>query len=373
MKRLTVGILAAVAATVTCSKADAYVLKKTTGDKLVHWAESQITVTVDPSVAQADRDAAEAVRAGADHWNHKSAGAPQVSVTKASKSLEPGYDGVNSVVFRDAYAPAGKAIAVTVLTYDDNSGEIVDADIVISGKYKYSTSEDIGAGRYDLRHVVAHELGHSLGLGDEGQIDDALMFGFTKSGELSRREPSEDDVQGVSAIYPNEPGTGNDAADASSGGCTAATTSRGATSPYALGLLFGAVFYGIARRKNRLLAVAPLTLAAITSFAAQAAPATVVVDQAPHYVTAEVTKSESSWQGGMLRSRVVYAPKGCGASCTSEVVEEMWGGHKDGITQEIAGEQVPQRGESVKLAMDAGKLTRVAKSPHFAERLSQMK
>jgi hypothetical protein len=372
MKRVTLGILAAAAATVASQKADAYVLKKTTGDKLVHWAESHIALAVDPGVAQADRDAADAVRAGAEKWNQKSAGAPQVSVKSASKSLEPGYDGVNAVVFRDVYAPAGRAIAVTVLTYDDNSGEIVDADIVISGKYKYSTSDEVGAGRYDLRHVVAHELGHSLGLGDEGELDDALMFGFTKSGQVARREPGEDDVQGVTAIYPNGPGEGDDAA-VSSGGCTAATSSRGATGPYALGLLFGAMFYGIARRKNRLLAAAPLTIAAITSFAAQASPGVVVASQPSHYVTAEVTKSESSWQGGMLHSRVVYAPKNCGANCDREVVEEMWGGHKDGLTQEIAGDHVPERGESVKLSMETGRLARVVKSPHFSVRLTNVK
>ncbi len=366
MNRLTFGILTTAVA-VTSSRADAYVLKKTTNGELVRWSETKIALAVDSSVTHADANAADAVRAGADHWNQKATGAPYVNVTDSTKSLEPGYDHVNSVLFRESFAPAGKAIAVTVLTYDDKSGEIVDADIVISGKYEYNTSEQIEAGRYDLRHVVAHELGHSLGLGDEAALEDALMFGYTKSGDVSRREPSEDDIEGVTAIYANQPGA------SASGGCNAAMGSRGATGPYALGLLFGVVFYGVARRKNRFLAATPLAIAAFTGFAAQAAPEPSTDVRSAHYVTAEVTKSESSWQGGMLRTRIVLAPKGCAADCPSEIVEEIWGGHKDGFIQEIAGEQVPEQGESVKLSMSAGKLSRVLSSPHFTARFAHRK
>ncbi len=366
MKRFTFGLFAA-AAFFMGSRADAYMLKKTTNGALVRWAETKIALTVDSSVVKADMNAADAVRSGADHWNRKDTGAPAVAVTDTTKALEPGYDHVNSVLFRESFAPAGKAIAVTVLTYDDKSGEIVDADIVISGKYEYSTSDQIEVGHYDLRHVIAHELGHSLGLGDEAELEDALMFGYTRSGDVSRREPSDDDVEGVTAIYANQP------APSASGGCNAATGSRGATGPYALGLLFGVVFYGVARRKNRFLAATPLAIAAFTGFTAQAAPEPTVSEQASHYVTAEVTKSESFWQDGLLRTRIVMAPKGCTTNCPSEVVEEVWGGHKDGFTQEIAGEQVPQRGENVKLATSAGKLSRVLASPHFTARLSHRK
>ena len=58
----------------------------------------------------------------------------------------------------DGYAPAGRALAITVLTYDNASGRILDADIIVNGSYKFAVLRD-GRGRRQPgahRHGSAH-------------------------------------------------------------------------------------------------------------------------------------------------------------------------------------------------------------------------
>src|SRR4029079_1399537 len=59
---------------------------------------------------------------------------------------------------------------------------------------------DVGS-LYDLHHVIAHELGHSLGMNDEMERKDALMYRYTAPNDASMREPGSYHIWGLAELY----------------------------------------------------------------------------------------------------------------------------------------------------------------------------
>jgi len=54
--------------------------------------------------------------------------------------------------------------------------------------------------KYDVWNVAAHEFGHGLGMGHSSYTD-ATMYSQTEKGEREKRYLSQDDVDGVTALY----------------------------------------------------------------------------------------------------------------------------------------------------------------------------
>ena len=110
-------------------------------------------------------------------------------------------ENVNVVLHEDMEWPYDpSAVAITTMTFDVNSGRIVDADTELNTR-GYPLAPDPAVDEVDLRAVLTHEGGHVLGLA-HSNVPNATMqseasgFGFT---ELRSLEP--DDEQGVCAIY----------------------------------------------------------------------------------------------------------------------------------------------------------------------------
>ncbi len=235
------------ASCLAASNADAYVVRQTTSGTPVHWPVDSVALEVDPSVVNAVDGALEAAQMAAAAWTLAAAG-PRVSVSAATSASTPAIDGRNVVYLVPGYARAGAALAVTLVSYDDTTGEIVDADIVLNGSYAFallaadakagaaamsvanepaSTDEGaawagaLGAGgedgrpRFDLVHVLSHETGHVLGLRDAVSDSEDLMYLYTLAGDASKRAPAADDVAGVTFLYSGVPVTAGH-------GCTAA-------------------------------------------------------------------------------------------------------------------------------------------------------
>jgi hypothetical protein len=109
----------------------------------------------------------------------------------------------NVISFRDdawPYTNVANVLAMTHVTYDANTGEILDADMEINGTAPWSTGDSLDVGSYDLQSIMTHEAGHFLGL-DHSRAPNATMT-LTIDAFTVRRGLTPDDVAGLCTIYP---------------------------------------------------------------------------------------------------------------------------------------------------------------------------
>lgn len=171
--------------------------------------------------------------------------------TNLTRPLGSDPDGQNMVIWRESWPPAGAEegsltadmVSVTRLTFIASTGEIVDGDIDLNGHDHYwSATDQAGSVNVDIESVLAHEIGHLIGL-DFSQNADAVMYGDIREGDIAGRELHQDDVEGVCHIYPFGKATPDQteappAVVGSGGGCCATAGGAGhATSSGVLALL----------------------------------------------------------------------------------------------------------------------------------------
>jgi hypothetical protein len=111
----------------------------------------------------------------------------------------------NIILFQDNkwdYAGVDNTLAKTTVTFDDDTGEILDADIEINHAYNQFTIND-DLVEYDLESVLTHEVGHFIGL-DHSPDFSATMFAGYEPGTTEQRTLEEDDILAACAVYPPE-------------------------------------------------------------------------------------------------------------------------------------------------------------------------
>jgi hypothetical protein len=363
------------------TRAEAFELKHTSHGLPLHWPTSNVAYVIDPSVDDAVVGGAQAVARSVEGWSG-TAGAPVLSTSVAKRKAHPGLDGQNTVlVAPEGFAPAANALAVTVTSFEETTGYIVDADIVINGNHPFEVLADrtrpaLGAIRistegaqsdgddahratpFDLVHVVSHEVGHSLGLADVMENDSALMYAFTTPGDSSVRAPTKDDVDGVGALY--SAAGGATGAPQSQSGCgqasVAGSRTRSSDASGAFVLIAGVGLWLAVRRRARggvrvalPIAAALIALVASPSPAQSAAlrPSLTRVG-----VAALVTQVSTTNVGGLFETTIELAPAPCGdVQCPAVARAHAWGGTLGGIRQEVGGNPVPGVGDLVQIAL----------------------
>jgi len=99
-------------------------------------------------------------------------------------------------------------IAVASIWYDTDTGEIVDADIILNSGYKWgiadgdeSTADLTNA--FDIRNIVTHEAGHWTGLDDiyNDTYWAMTMYGYSGYGEEIKRSLEPGDIAGAQEVY----------------------------------------------------------------------------------------------------------------------------------------------------------------------------
>jgi hypothetical protein len=124
-------------------------------------------------------------------------------VTCANIEYNSAAGNTNAVIFRDRVWPhqgADHNIALTTVTYDVNTGEIFDADIEVNTN-QFDLTWGVGAVKYDLVSIFAHEAGHFLGL-SHSEVAEATMYRHYEQGTTDFRDLAVDDAQAMCAVYP---------------------------------------------------------------------------------------------------------------------------------------------------------------------------
>lgn len=255
----------------SASTASAYEIRQTSSGEPVRWAAPSVSFVIDPSVAQAAPGAVDAVVQAVAAWSAQD-GTPALSTTAGTSPGQVAVDGVNTILYAPhGYARAGKALAITFVSFDEKTGDILDTDIVINGAHAFSifaagthapmgtlpVATESGSGgddddlKFDLQHVLTHEMGHALGLGDV--TDDAadVMFAYTMPDDASLRAPGSDDLAGVAELYAGSASS----PQSSSGGCGASVAAKRVPSEdgwVAMACAFGAIAWLAVRRRTSL-------------------------------------------------------------------------------------------------------------------------
>lgn len=377
----TIASIASAAVVVAAaSDASAYVVKKSKSGAIVHWDASDITFTLDPSVDENVKGAADATRTSMQSWSG-TAGAPDLAIVAptADAPKTPGMDRKNGVFFKKGgYAPAGKALAITVLTYDNASGRILDADIIFNGAYTFAVldpvSDKVPAATgthptntdsvthevedptvgvtYDLHHVIAHELGHSLGMNDEMGRRDALMFRYTAPNDPSLRAPSSDDVSGLAEIYANR-------ADAESSGCGATVAPKkpsfAASHLAMVGVLAFLVFLVLRSRSDKRARLGFVVAAAAAGLfllpsSSKGETRNVKTDASLSlgHARATVRTTSTTIEDGLFKTAFELTTTSCRAAhCPKTAKGAAWGGTVGDLRQEVGGHYAPHAGDEV--------------------------
>ncbi len=116
---------------------------------------------------------------------------------------------VNTVAFLDPWedpndgsALPRQALAITVVWHDENTGQILDADMLINDTRRLCPPGEPSCGGFDVQSIVTHESGHFLGIG-HSEVEEATMYFMSAPmGDISMRSLATDDINALCAIYP---------------------------------------------------------------------------------------------------------------------------------------------------------------------------
>lgn len=112
---------------------------------------------------------------------------------------------INLVVWRDQnwnQIASDQTFALTSVTFNPNTGRIVDADLEINSEiYTLNIGDPVDPNLADLENTLVHEVGHFVGL-DHSSVRDATMFANADLGETKKRTLAADDIDAICASYP---------------------------------------------------------------------------------------------------------------------------------------------------------------------------
>ena len=113
---------------------------------------------------------------------------------------------VNVILFRESDWPyPNRPVAYTAVTYNPNTGIIIDADIELNAEdYAFTTTPELESWKIDIQNTITHELGHVVGL-DHPPLPEVTMFEHAGPGETLKRSLHEDDIEGLCTLYPADP------------------------------------------------------------------------------------------------------------------------------------------------------------------------
>lgn len=175
------------------NKGLSYTPNKMNNGSTVKWGTDRPDLVVhrDSSTRIIDADVVDI----ADNTLREWGGASSLSVNAQFISGSSPSSEVNDLYFSSESSLLGPSVAgVTVSTTDQSTGELIEADIIINDNLFLST--DPGSSNF-IGDIIAHELGHYLGLA-HSEVQFATMFYRLTKGQ---HQIEGDDKAGVRSLY----------------------------------------------------------------------------------------------------------------------------------------------------------------------------
>ena len=185
-----------------------------------HWMTDTFTLEVVAAPDIVDTEALmKAAEAAAETWNQTGKG-PQIVVVPAAKTIRGGFalDGHNTLkIVGGGWDADPRMAGLTMRSVRKPDNAILEADAKINAT-DWGFVDGSADGKLDLQSVLTHELGHTLGLLDDFDHEEATMFYGSKDQDVSKRDLSDEDVAALAHAYD---GVTLSSTDARASGCAA--------------------------------------------------------------------------------------------------------------------------------------------------------
>jgi len=172
----------------------AYLQKKGEAGRGLLWLPPNISYNLNTSGCQENikSELLQITEYSAKQWSDNTRLNLKVDTTTASpRSL------VNDIYCSSdpTYSGSSAVVGVTKVVYNESTGQIVQADILINNKSSLST--DSGDSNF-VGNVLTHEFGHSIGYDHSEAFRSSMFYSLF----LGQQNLSNDDIAGAYALYP---------------------------------------------------------------------------------------------------------------------------------------------------------------------------
>ncbi|HEY5958602.1 MAG TPA: matrixin family metalloprotease [Polyangiaceae bacterium] len=181
-----------------------------TGTARPTWRETDVVLTVDPSYLALPY-AKHALEAALEAWTSRADQLPHVTLRYVDNDVSDLTGDAAMADHRIFFVPASDkrakgALAITLVTADEETHSILDADILVNGGHLFTDVDTLDAplaraSSYDLQDVIAHELGHWFGLNEDYENREATMYAYVYPAETKKRDLDVSDVTAVQLAY----------------------------------------------------------------------------------------------------------------------------------------------------------------------------
>jgi len=167
------------------------------------WSSASATFYVNPNNMDVTQSAAiAAVQAGLDVWNTQSASAFRYQYGGTVTDTATANDNRNVIIFRNSTNSSNASALATTYSWWNSSGQLVDADIVVwDGAFTFFTGTSGCVNGAYIEDILAHELGHALGL-NHSTVADATMYPSYSYCSQELRTLAADDIAAAQSLYP---------------------------------------------------------------------------------------------------------------------------------------------------------------------------
>ncbi len=341
------------------TSAAAWEIKTTNTGQPIRWAEGELVIGLNMSAAMHGISVASGeaeAKAAFGAWGDVLGSNLTLSFEQATAGVDR--DGANVVSWgTDASDPSidPEALATTYLSYRTTTGQALEADIVVNAvNYEWTTAPGepsvMGAtcnDRYDLQNILAHEIGHLLGIAHSVDHSESTMFPSAGKCETQKRALADDDRDAATFLYENvpSPGAGLDqlvgCSSGGSGGFWGALLVLGL-----LALLRGhdvlAIAIGVVLMVGQVGNADASTLLHLT--------ATELVDRSDMIVQGQVVAQNVVLQNGQPTTISTIAVSGCDdGDCPAKISVSQPGGEVGDVGLIVSGVHVLQVGSELVL------------------------